>query len=82
MAKATRKASGKVIHRFRGIDRSGSRMVYKLESSLALAQRQLKQCAEDHQESRIQSVYNQLTPRNRRKLAEYGDLLLGVPKKK
>ncbi len=77
-----KKITRRVTHRFRGLDRSASKAVYALESALGLAKRQLKQCHENHAPSRVQVIYDGLTPRNRRKLVEYGELLLGTPGKK
>lgn len=70
-----------VKHRFPGIDRSASKTVYRLESDLALAQRHLKMCRENHKATPLQELYKQLTPRNRRIWVQYGELLLGKPKK-
>ncbi len=79
---AKKKIRRNVKHRFPGIKRTASRAVYELETQLALAQRHLRQHGKQVAHvSPIQVLYCKLTPRNRRKLYEYGELLLGTPKK-
>lgn len=81
MARKT-KIVRKVTARYRGLDRSASKAVYGLESKIGELTRRLKRCEQHHGDSRVEALYKSLTPRNRRKFFEYGELLLGTPGKK
>jgi hypothetical protein len=71
-----------VKYRFPGIDRSGSKAVYVLETKLALAQRQLRAALKHAGRSSLLDELNQkLTPGNRRRLMDQAKLLLVYQKK-
>lgn len=80
--KARKKITRNVTYRFHGIDRSGSKIVYSLETKLALAQRQLKLALKRvGHSSLIDEAYQRLTPGNRRRLVEQAKLLQAFQKR-